>query len=138
MKELGVGTIATISGRYYAMDRDQRWERVHNYYDVIAYGQGKGYTDARTGIDECYADGIFDEFVDPVVMVDEQGDPVGKVVDGDSIIFCNFRPDRAIQLSRAFSEPSFSAFERGQAAPKDLQFVSFTQYSDLIVGEVRS
>ena len=136
MKELGVGTIATISGRYYAMDRDQRWERVQKSYDVIAYGQGKGYTDAQTVIEESYADGIFDEFVDPVVMVDEQGDPVGKVVDGDSIIFYNFRPDRAIQLSRAFSETSFAAFERGQAAPKDLQFVSFTQYSDLIVGEV--
>jgi len=136
MKELGVGTIATISGRYYAMDRDQRWERVQKSYDVIAYGQGKGYTDAQTVIEESYADGIFDEFVDPVVMVDVQGDPVGKVVDGDSIIFYNFRPDRAIQLSRAFSETSFAAFERGQAAPKDLQFVSFTQYSDFIVGEV--
>src|SRR5690625_7906954 len=112
MKELGVGTIATISGRYYAMDRDQRWERVQKSYDVIAYGQGKGYTDAQTVIEESYADGIFDEFVDPVVMVDEQGDPVGKVVDGDSIIFYNFRPDRAIQLSRAFSETSFRSEER--------------------------
>jgi len=136
MKELGVGKIATVSGRYYAMDRDQRWERVKKTYDVIVYGEGKSYPDPQTALAASYANDIFDEFVEPVVILDEDGDPVGKVEDEDSIIFYNFRPDRANQLSQAFTGSSFAAFDRGLTAPKDLQFVMFTQYSDQIVGDV--
>src|SRR5699024_8975282 len=103
MKELGVGEIATISGRYYSMDRDKRWDRVKKAYDAMVYGEGPSYETPEDLIDDSYKNGIFDEFVIPSVLKDPNGEPVGKVEDGDSIIFYNFRPDRAIQISRTFA-----------------------------------
>ncbi|WP_100013247.1 2,3-bisphosphoglycerate-independent phosphoglycerate mutase [Lentibacillus sediminis] len=136
MTELGVGQIATISGRYYSMDRDKRWERVKKAYDAMVYGDGPTYSDPFEVIDDSYANGIHDEFVIPSVIVDEQEEPVGKVEDNDSIIFYNFRPDRAVQISRTFANEDFRDFDRGENAPKNLDFVMLTNFSESVEGYV--
>jgi len=136
MKELGVGEIATISGRYYSMDRDKRWDRVKKAYDAMVYGEGPSYETPENLIDDSYKNGIFDEFVIPSVLKDANGEPVGKVEDGDSIIFYNFRPDRAIQISRTFANEDFDEFDRGSHPPKDLDFVMLTDFSETVDGYV--
>ncbi|MCA1021350.1 2,3-bisphosphoglycerate-independent phosphoglycerate mutase [Halobacillus litoralis] len=136
MEEIGVGQMATISGRYYAMDRDNRWERVQKAYDAIAYGEGPTYQDPIQAIDDSYKQEVYDEFVEPVVLTDDEGQPIGKVEDEDSIIFFNFRPDRAIQLSRTFANDDFDGYDRGENAPKNLHFVSMTQYSDQVKSRI--
>lgn len=136
MKELGVGKIATISGRYYSMDRDKRWDRVKKAYDAMVYGTGPKYQDAQAVIDDSYKNGIFDEFVIPSIITDAQGEPIGKVQDEDSIIFYNFRPDRAIQISRTFANKDFGDFDRGEHVPKDLNFVMLTDFSETVSGYV--
>lgn len=132
MDELGVGQFATISGRYYAMDRDKRWERIKLAYDAIAYGEGKTSTDPLQVVEDAYSEDVYDEFVIPTVMTDESGEPVAKMHSGDSVIFHNFRPDRAIQISQSFANNDFNEFDRGAEAPKDLFFVSFMKYSDTV------
>ncbi|GAB3057357.1 2,3-bisphosphoglycerate-independent phosphoglycerate mutase [Virgibacillus ainsalahensis] len=136
MKELGVGQIATVSGRYYSMDRDKRWERVKKAYDAMVYGDGPTYQDPYEVINDSYENGIYDEFVIPSVIVDENDTPVGKVADNDSVIFYNFRPDRAIQISRTFANDDFRDFDRGENAPKDLDFVMLTNFSETVEGYV--
>lgn len=136
MEEIGIGRMATISGRYYAMDRDNRWERVQKAYDAIAYGEGLTYQDPIQAIDDSYKQEVYDEFVEPVVLKDDDGQPIGKVEDEDSIIFFNFRPDRAIQLSRTFANDDFDGYDRGENAPKNLHFVSMTQYSDQVKSHI--
>ncbi|MYL21038.1 2,3-bisphosphoglycerate-independent phosphoglycerate mutase [Halobacillus litoralis] len=136
MEEIGIGQMATISGRYYAMDRDNRWERVQKAYDAIAYGEGPTYQDPIQAIDDSYKQEVYDEFVEPVVLTDDEGQPIGKVEDEDSIIFFNFRPDRAIQLSRTFANDDFDGYDRGENAPKNLHFVSMTQYSDQVKSRI--
>ncbi len=136
MKELGVGQIATVSGRYYSMDRDRRWERVKKAYDAIVYGDGPQYQSAKEVVEASYAEEVYDEFVIPSVIVDESGEPISKVGDKDSIIFYNFRPDRAIQLSTAFANADFAEFDRGEHVPADLNFVMMTEFSEAINGEV--
>ncbi|SFD95785.1 phosphoglycerate mutase [Lentibacillus persicus] len=136
MKEYGVGKFATISGRYYSMDRDKRWERVKKAYDAMVYGEGPSYDDPYNVIDDSYENGIFDEFVIPSVITDENGKPVGKVEDEDSIIFYNFRPDRAIQISRTFANEDFRDFDRGEGRPKNVEFVMLTEFSESIDGYV--
>ena len=122
----GAGRIASVSGRYYAMDRDKRWDRTRRAYEVIA-GSGDGVaTDAVAYIEASYARGITDEFVEPVSIVAGGGDRV-RIEDGDSVIFFNFRPDRARQLSHALLDVDFGGFERSRR-PADLCFVSFTEY----------
>jgi 2,3-bisphosphoglycerate-independent phosphoglycerate mutase len=132
MDELGVGQFATISGRYYAMDRDKRWERIKLAYDAIAYGEGKKSTDPLQVVEDAYSEDVYDEFVIPTVITDEAGEPVAKMHSGDSVIFHNFRPDRAIQISQSFANNDFNEFDRGENAPKDLFFVSFMKYSDTV------
>ncbi|MGM0523605.1 MAG: 2,3-bisphosphoglycerate-independent phosphoglycerate mutase [Bacillota bacterium] len=132
MDELGVGQFATISGRYYAMDRDKRWERIKLAYDAIAYGEGKTSTDPLQVVEEAYSEDVYDEFVIPTVITDDAGEPVAKMHSGDSVIFHNFRPDRAIQISQSFANNDFNEFDRGEDAPKDLFFVSFMKYSDTV------
>jgi 2,3-bisphosphoglycerate-independent phosphoglycerate mutase len=100
----GVGTVATVSGRYYAMDRDKRWERTGLAYDALVLGQGQTAPDARSAIQQAYDAGISDEFVLPTVII-HAGAPVATIRDGDAIIFTNFRPDRGRQLSQAFVLP---------------------------------
>ncbi|TQS74787.1 2,3-bisphosphoglycerate-independent phosphoglycerate mutase [Ornithinibacillus gellani] len=136
MKELGVGQIATISGRYYSMDRDKRWDRVKKSYDAMVYREGPSYPNPTDVIEDSYKNGIYDEFVIPSVILDEQGQPVAKVSDGDSMIFYNFRPDRAIQISRTFTNENFDEFDRGSAVPKDIDFVMLTHFSETVNGYV--
>jgi 2,3-bisphosphoglycerate-independent phosphoglycerate mutase len=136
IKEYGVGEIATISGRYYSMDRDKRWERVKKSYDAMVYGEGPKYKDPFELVDDSYANGIYDEFVIPSVMVKENGEPVATIQDNDAIIFYNFRPDRAIQLSNAFTNEDFREFDRGPKAPKNLYFVCLTHFSETVKGYV--
>ncbi|HLS88984.1 MAG TPA: 2,3-bisphosphoglycerate-independent phosphoglycerate mutase [Sphingobacteriaceae bacterium] len=112
--EEALGSIATIMGRYYAMDRDRRWERTKAAYDAMVAGQGLTAPDPRTAVREAYRRGETDEFVQPTVLVDDQGRPRATVADGDVVIFFNFRADRARQLVWALTEPDFDGWERGR------------------------
>jgi len=134
--ELGVGRIATVQGRYYAMDRDQRWERVEKSYRAIVYGEGPIATDSMQAIVESYERSVYDEFVLPTVIVDATGKPVGLVESHDAVVFFNFRPDRAIQLSQVFTNDDFRGFDRGPQAPTALHFVCFTLFSETVGGYV--
>ena len=104
---LGVGKIATVMGRYYAMDRDNRWERVQLAYDAMVYGEGIQNPDPVDAVAQSYANDVTDEFMEPVVC-----DPEGTISDNDSIIFFNFRPDRAREITRAIVDPDFDGFQR--------------------------
>ena len=130
MKEIGIGKIATLTGRYYAMDRDNRWERVKLAYDAMANGIGNFFKTAQKAIETSYEIQEFDEFVKPIVMVGEDGKPLGNVKSGDSIIYFNFRPDRARELTKAFMLEDFNGFEREKI--QDLTFVTMTKYDDSI------
>ena len=105
--ELGVGKIATVTGRYYAMDRDKRWERLSRAYDAMVYGEGVQNADPVDAVQKSYDAGITDEFVEPVVC-----DKDGTISDNDSIIFFNYRPDRAREITRAIVDPDFDGFQR--------------------------
>ena len=118
--EIGVGKIATVMGRYYAMDRDKRWDRVEQAYDAMVYGQGRQNRDPVDAVAKSYAKGVTDEFVEPVVC-----DSEGMISDNDSIIFFNFRPDRAREITRAFVDPDFDGFQR-EFFP--LTYVCTTEY----------
>ncbi len=126
MKEIGIGEIASVTGRYYAMDRDKRWERTQRAYDVLTKAIGLRETDPLVAIEESYARGITDEFVEPVAIVRTDGSPVATIENGDSVVFFNFRPDRARQLTRALTVAGFSEFP-AEALPQ-LEFVCFTMY----------
>ena len=125
MQEIGVGQVATVSGRYYAMDRDNNWDRIEKAYDAITKGVGDKASDPVQAIADSYAKDVNDEFVVPAV-IENDGKPVATVNDKDSIIFFNFRPDRARQMTRAFCIDDFDGFNRG--ARKDVTFVCFTEY----------
>ncbi|MFB6366967.1 2,3-bisphosphoglycerate-independent phosphoglycerate mutase [Paenibacillus elgii] len=134
--ELGVGRIATVQGRYYAMDRDKRWERIEKSYRAMVYGEGPAFEDPMNAIKESYSRSVFDEFVMPTVIVKKDGTPVGLVESGDSVVFFNFRPDRAIQLSQVFTNSDFRGFDRGDKCPKDLYYVCLTLFSETVGGYV--
>ncbi|EXX87908.1 phosphoglyceromutase [Paenibacillus darwinianus] len=136
ISELGVGRIATVQGRYYAMDRDKRWERVEKSYRAMVYGEGPQYTDPVHAVVESYEKSVFDEFVMPTVIVGGDGKPVALVESEDAVIFFNFRPDRAIQLSQVFTNTDFRGFDRGGAHPKNLYFVCLTLFSESVGGYV--
>jgi len=121
--------VATVSGRYWAMDRDQRWERVEKAYRAMVVGEGATATDAVSAIEAAYAAGETDEFVKPRVIVDADGAPLGTIEDGDGAIFFNFRADRARQLTRALTDPEFRSFERGEDRP-GVEMVTMTQYDE--------
>ena len=104
---LGVGKIATVMGRYYAMDRDKRWERVQMAYDAMVYGEGNHNADPVDAVAQSYANNVTDEFVEPVVC-----DSEGTISDNDSVIFFNYRPDRAREITRAIVDPDFDGFQR--------------------------
>ena len=125
MKELGVGQIASLSGRYYAMDRDNRWDRIEAAYKAIALGQGATAEDPRAAIEAAYAQKVFDEQFVPTVIT-KGGKPVATVEPGDAVIFFNFRPDRARELTKAFVLPGFEKFSRPYV--DRLTFVSMTEY----------
>lgn len=134
--ELGVGRIATIQGRYYAMDRDQRWERTEKSYRAMVYGTGPQAIDSIQVVQTMYQQEIYDEFILPTVITDESGAPVGRVQEQDAVICFNFRPDRAIQLSQAFTQSDFLGLDRGDAHPKLLHYVCMTKYSDTVNGAI--
>ncbi len=136
MKEYGVGEFATISGRYYSMDRDKRWDRVEKSYRAMVYGEGPTYTDPLELIEDSYKNGIYDEFVLPSVITKENGDPVATIKDQDAVIFYNFRPDRAIQISNTFTNKDFRSFDRGPGHPEHLFFVCLTHFSETVDGYV--
>src|SRR5678815_3400196 len=126
IEELGCGEIATVVGRYYAMDRDKRWERTQRAYDLLTKAIGERETDPLTGINESYQRGVTDEFVEPIAIVRKDGSPVATIKDDDAVIFFNFRPDRARQLTRALMVPGFKDFPVDDR-PK-VEFVCFTLY----------
>jgi len=121
MQRIGVGYCATVSGRYYAMDRDKRWERVQLGYNAVAEGKGESFEDAVAAVKASYEAGVTDEFVIPMAAKGYEG-----VKDGDAIIFFNFRPDRAREMTRAFVDPEFDGFERQQK--KLSAYVCMTNY----------
>ncbi len=126
MKRLGVGAIATLSGRFYAMDRDQRWDRTEKAYRAMVEGEATVYaTNAQEAISASYEQKIYDEEFVPTV-IGEKGNPKARICDGDAIIFFNFRADRARQLTESFVLPSFAKFDR--VAPEDIFFVTMTEY----------
>jgi len=126
MRQLQVGEFATIAGRFYGMDRDKRWERIQASYDAIVLGEGHKACDAAEAVEKSYEQDISDEFVEPVVIVDEQGNPRGTIQDGDSVIFFNFRADRARQITRALVDKDFAGFERRKWP--QVHYVCMTQY----------
>ena len=125
MKEIGVGEVASVSGRYYAMDRDNRWDRVERAYNALVKGEGVQAESATAGIRGFYDADKTDEFVEPMVIV-KDGAPVATVKDGDSVIFFNFRPDRAREITRTFCDDNFEGFDRGERVKTT--FVCFTEY----------
>ena len=131
MKEIGVGEIGVISGRYYAMDRDNRWDREEKAYTALTKGEGvDGGTDPLKALQASYDSGVTDEFVVPTVMKKADGTPVTVIKDGDSVIFFNFRPDRARQITRAFCDPEFKGFDREKLLK--LTYVCFKDYDETI------
>lgn len=130
IKKVGVGKIATVLGRYYAMDRDNRWERIKLAYDAIANGVGNKFKTVQKAVETSYEAQEFDEFVKPIVIVDENSNPITTVNNNDSIIFFNFRPDRAREITKAFTLGGFDAFETKNI--ENLVFVSMTQYDEIL------
>ena len=125
MKEIGVGEVASVSGRYYAMDRDNRWDRVEKAYNALVKGEGVEAASALEGIQASYDNEKTDEFVEPFVVM-KDGAPTATVKDGDSMIFFNFRPDRAREITRTFCMDDFDGFDRG--ARKNVKYICFTEY----------
>lgn len=129
MKQIGVGTIATVMGRYYAMDRDNRWDRVAAAYNAIVLGEGVPRPAAMQAAEESYANGKTDEFIPPTVIRPVGSDPSQPVVrDGDGILFFNFRADRARELTQAFTQDDVTGFERKRRP--NVEFVCMTEYKD--------
>jgi len=132
---LGTGKIATVMGRYYAMDRDRRWERTKKAYDALTLGEGLRAAGAEEAVARSYERHETDEFVRPTVIVDKNGAPVGRVKENDAIIFYNFRPDRARQLTRAFVDEEFTGFARPVNRPR-VHFTCMTLYDKTIQAPV--
>ncbi len=129
MVEIGVGKIASLSGRYYAMDRDKNWDREEKAYDSLVYGKGILAKDPVAALTESYENGVTDEFILPTVIVDEEEKPLSLVKTNDSVIFFDFRPDRAREITRIFCDPEFAEFERPFLP---LTYVCFTNYDETI------
>ena len=130
MAEIGVGKVASVMGRYYAMDRDNRWDRVEKAYNALVKGEGNTCDSATAGIQASYDEEVTDEFVVPTVVVDG-GAPVATIKDNDSVIFFNFRPDRAREITRTFCDDAFGGFAREKRI--NTTFVCFTEY-DVTIG----
>ena len=124
MEEIKCGQFATVNGRYYAMDRDKRWERIEKAYNAMVLGQGEVATSASDAVENSYKNGNNDEFIVPTVIT-KDNQPVGKINDGDSVIFFNFRPDRAREISRCIVDKEFNGFERVDV---NTFFVCLTEY----------
>ena len=126
IEEIGCGQIASLIGRYYAMDRDKRWERTERAYELLVKGKGELATDPVAAILRSYERGITDEFIEPTVIINANGEPIATIQDGDAVIFFNFRPDRARQLTRALVIQGFEEFD--VSGRPQIDFVCFTVY----------
>ena len=126
MREIGIGQIASLAGRFYGMDRDKRWDRIEKSYAAMVKGEGKKAPNASSALQNSYEARVNDEFMEPVVIIDQNAEPLGLINDGDSLIFFNFRADRARQISRAFVEDEFNDFSRG--LKPDIHYLCMTQY----------
>ena len=131
-KELGIGKIATISGRYYAMDRDNRWEREALAYNAMVFGEGNKFKTVQKAIENSYEAQEFDEFVKPIVITDEEGICIGRIKDNDAVIFFNFRPDRAREITRALTDDEFEHIDRRNGKIQNLKFITMTEYDETI------
>lgn len=129
LDKVGVGAIATICGRYYAMDRDKRWDRIQKAFNLYTRGDGTPADDPVAAIQAAYERDETDEFVKPILLTDGNGKPLTAVSDGDAIIFFNFRADRAREITRAFTDPDFAEFERPDL-PRLSAYVCMTQYDE--------
>lgn len=125
MAEIGVGKIASISGRYYVMDRDNRWDRVEKAYKVLTAGEGETAVSAVAAMEASYAKDVTDEFFVPTAIT-ENGSPRAVIKDNDTVVFFNFRPDRAREITRAFCSDEFDGFDRG--ARKNVKYICFSEY----------
>lgn len=126
IKQIGVGTIASMVGRNWAMDRNNNWDRIQKAYDMLTKGTGEKTTDPATALQTSYDKEITDEFIEPIIVVDDENNPLTTIKNGDSVIFFNFREDRARQLTMAFVLPGFEKFARGEKL--DLNFVTMVEY----------
>ena len=127
IREIGVGKIASVSGRYYSMDRDKRWPRTARGFGAMALGDGERHADPVAAIQRSYEKGVTDEFIEPITIVDSRNEPAGLIREGDSIVFFNFRADRARQMTRALTDPTLEVPPRSQV-PKNLHMATMTQY----------
>lgn len=137
IQEYGIGKIATIGGRYFGMDRNNNWDRIKKSYDTMTRGQGNITEDSEKYLADSYAKGIYDEYIEPAVVVESEvppGPPVGQIQDGDSVIFFNFREDRARQMTKTFVLPGFMKFENVKYS--DLMFATMIQYEEDLPAEV--
>lgn len=125
-KQIGAGKIATVMGRFYAMDRDSRWERVQKAYECMRIGKGLKAKSAAEAVANSYQKNVTDEFIEPTCIINEDGEPIGTVKDGDGVVFFNFRGDRPREITRSFIEPDFKEFPR--AAKPNIHFVCMTEY----------
>ncbi len=124
-----LGAIASICGRFYAMDRDKRWQRVERAYQLYTQGLGAAETDPHVAMMNAYQRGETDEFVKPIIMVDPSGRPLTRMIDGDSVIFFNFRADRAREITQSLTDPNFTDFSR-PVFPNLNQLITMTQYDE--------
>jgi 2,3-bisphosphoglycerate-independent phosphoglycerate mutase len=131
IRQIGVGKIATVIGRYYAMDRDKRYERLKLAYDMLVLGTGAKFKTVQKAVENSYETEEFDEFVKPIIITNDDGEPTAKIKSNDSVIFFNFRPDRARQLVHALMDINYTGFER-ECKPNNLTFVTMTQYDETI------
>ncbi len=132
--EIGVGKIASVMGRFYAMDRDSRWERVQKAYDCMRVGKGLKAKTAAEAIANSYAKQVTDEFIEPTAIVNEDNEPIGTIADGDGVVFFNFRGDRPREITRAFVDPDFKEFPR--TVRPDIYYVCMTEYDATIPAPV--
>lgn len=135
MARLGIGKIADLIGRFYAMDRDKRWDRIGRAYNLMVYGEGEKFSSPIEAIEASYAKDITDEFMEPAVIVDVHKNPLGLIKTGDSVIFFNYRSDRAREISHAFLDNDFDFFDRGEAPPH-VNYACLTHYDDMISAPV--
>ncbi len=127
MREIGCGKIASVSGRYYAMDRDKRWDRIELAFGAMVLGNGHKFQDPIEAVKKSYERGITDEFIEPITIVNQNNEPVGLIRDEDACIFYNYRADRAREMTLALTDPSLEQPSRS-LAPRDLHFTMMTQY----------
>jgi 2,3-bisphosphoglycerate-independent phosphoglycerate mutase len=127
MRTIGVGKIASVEGRYYAMDRDKRWERIERAFGAMVLGNGEKATDPVAAVRRSYEKGVTDEFIEPITIVDSRHEPVGLIRDGDACMFFNFRADRGREMTMALMDPLLETPSRS-LAPKNLSYLTMTQY----------